>query len=156
MDRDHPIEGLAGLSHSREESHFLRELIRAYQALLNAFSHEVGAPASRLMLLRLLATSQPEALGTMAIARRLGVNAAAVTRQLNALEAEGMVAREADARDNRRTIVRLTAAGMQEFLRAHESAHEFERRLASAVSSEDLAIAIRVLAQVRASLGDTP
>ena len=61
--------------------------MRTHQALLNVFSREVGMPAARLSLMRILAIGYHEKLGIMQIARRLGIDAAAVTRQVQAMEA---------------------------------------------------------------------
>jgi len=138
--------------HSGDESHLLREVMRTQQAVLNVFSRQVGMPVSRLALMRVLAISQAEDVGIMWIARQLGINAAAVTRQVKDMESEGLVERCADARDGRRSYVKLTADGLKIFQQLHERAHAFERALGTAVSSEDIAVTVRVLAQVRAAL----
>ena len=138
--------------HTGDESHLLREIMRTHQVLLSVFSRQVGMPASRLSLMRLLAISQPEGVGIMWIARQLGINAAAVTRQVKAMEEERLVERCADARDARRSYVKLTADGLKIFRELHDRAHTFERALGSTVSPEDMAAAIRVLGHVRAAL----
>lgn len=138
--------------HQGDEPHLLREVMRVHHILLNVFSRQVGMPAARLALMRLLSVGRSENLGIMEIARRLGVNAAAVTRQIKEMEAEGFVARVADARDGRRSYVGLTAEGLQVFERLHERAHAFERELGSLVNSEDIATTVRVLTQIRGAL----
>ena len=101
----------AELHHKGDESHLLKEIMRTHQALLNVFSREVGMPAARLSLMRLLAIGHHEKLGVMQIARRLGIDAAAVTRQVQAMDAHGLVERIADPTDDRRSFVRLTPEG---------------------------------------------
>jgi len=140
------------LHHAGDEPHLLREIMRTQQAVINVFSRQVGMPAARLALMRLLASCHPQAVGIMWIARQLGVNAAAVTRQVKAMENERLVERRPDARDGRRIHVKLTADGANLFLQLHERAHTLERALGTAVSAEDLAAAVRVLGQVRAVL----
>jgi len=140
------------LHHAGDEPHLLREIMRTQQAVINVFSRQVGMPAARLALMRLLASCHPQAVGIMWIARQLGVNAAAVTRQVKAMENERLVERRPDARDGRRIQVKLTADGANLFLQLHERAHTLERALGTAVSAEDLAAAVRVLGQVRAVL----
>ncbi len=140
------------LHHAGGETHLLREVMRLHHALMNVFTRQVGMPASRLMLMRLLAISRPEDIGIMELARRLGVNAAAVTRQVKEMEAEGLVDRIADARDGRRSHVRLTSEGLRIFEQLHDRAHEFERELGAVVDREDIAVAVRVLAQLRTAL----
>ena len=137
------------LRHEGDEEHFLREVLHAYQAVVSVFARQVGMPAARLTLMRLLATYAPDEPGVVEIARRLGVNPAAVTRQVAALEMEGLVARRQDSSDGRRTQVRLTTKGRRLIRQIHERAHEFERSLSSTVSAEDIATAARVLTSVR-------
>lgn len=144
------------LHHTGDEPHLLREIMRTQQAVLNVFSRQVGMPAARLALMRLLANSYPEAVGIMWIARQQGINAAAVTRQVKAMENERLVERCADARDGRRNHVKLTPDGLKAFQQLHERAHAFERALSTAVSAEDMAAAVRVLAHVRAALEALP
>ncbi len=143
------------LGHHGHESHFLRELVRASQVVLSAFAREVGMPGARLAVLRAVAVAEGEPLGTMEIARRLGVDSAAVTRQLQAMEADGLVRREPDGRDARRSGAVLTEAGREAFLAVHARAHEFEAKLADAVGAEAMAAAALVLGRVRGAVEAT-
>ncbi len=140
------------LHHGGDEPHLLREVMRVHNVLLNVFSRQVGMPASRLALMRLIAACDSEDIGIMEIARRLAVNAAAVTRLVKEMESEGLVDRIADARDGRRSYVRLSSEGFRVFEQIHERAHEFERELGALVSSEDMATAVRVLSRLREAL----
>jgi DNA-binding MarR family transcriptional regulator len=140
------------LHHTGDEPHLIREIMRAYQAVLNVFSRQVGMPAAQLALMRLLAICHPEAVGIMQIARQLGINPAAVTRQVKAMESERLVERSADARDGRRSHINLTDDGLRIFQQLHERAHAFEQALGTAVSAEDMAAAVRVLVHIRAAL----
>jgi DNA-binding MarR family transcriptional regulator len=139
--------GVAG--HTGDEPHLLREIIRTHQVLMTGFSREVGVPASRFALLRLLANVFPDAAGVMDIARRLGVNAAAVTRQVQEMESEGLLLRRADARDGRRSGIRLSAKGLKLFSTIHDRSHELERSLASAIAPREMASAADVLTRLR-------
>ncbi len=140
------------LHHAGDEPHLLREIMRTHQAALNVFSRQVGMPAARLALMRFLAIRHPESVGIMEIARQQGINAAAVTRQVKVMESERLVERSADARDGRRSYVKLTANGLRIFEQLHERAHAFEQALSTAVSAEDMAATVRVLVHVRAAL----
>jgi DNA-binding MarR family transcriptional regulator len=140
------------LQHKGDEPHLLREVMRVHQALLNVFSRRVGMPASRLALMRVLAESNSEDIGIMDIARSMGVDAAAVTRQVKEMESEGLVERHPDAKDGRRRYVKITERGFRFFEQIHRRAHEFERELGSLASSEDIAAALRVLSQLRGAL----
>ncbi len=152
MDIERIPEMVAGCPHSGDESHLLREIVRTHQALMNVFTREVGMPGARLALLRLLAICHPEELGVMEIARRLGINAAAVTRQVKEMEAAGLVVRSVSGKDGRYRFVRLTPEGLSVFQRMHERAHAFEEALSASVDAEDIAAALRVLALVRTAI----
>lgn len=140
------------LHHAGGESHLLREIMRTHQVLLSVFSRQVGMPASRLALLRLLENCRPNELGILDIARRLGINAAAVTRQVKEMEEEHLVTRRGDPQDGRRSYVRLTADGRREFEEVHERGHEFERSLTDGIGEDDISTATRVLVQLRTAL----
>lgn len=137
------------------ETHLLRELMRTYQVLMTGFSRNVGMPASRFLLLRLLANAEADC-GVMDLARALGINAAAVTRQVQALEAEGLVVREGDARDGRRCRVALSDEGRARFAEIHARGHELERRLAESIPQAELDGAAATLARIRAFLEGGP
>jgi DNA-binding MarR family transcriptional regulator len=134
-----------------ERPHLVAEIVRIHQLLMAGFPRETGIPASQFAVMRLLAIAD-DGRGTMELARMLGVNAAAVTRQLQALERDGLVRRRADARDGRRSYVQLSAQGVDRFEKIHARAHDLERHLSSAVGPRDLATATRTLARIRARL----
>jgi DNA-binding MarR family transcriptional regulator len=138
--------------HRGDESHLLREIVRTHQALMAGFSRGMGMPTSRFLLCRLLAAAGDEGAGTMELARQLGVNAAAVTRQLNEMEREGLVRRRGDARDGRRSYVRLSPKGRALFQAIHERAHDVERSIGAALGEEEMRAAAAVLGKLRAFL----
>lgn len=139
-------------SHSGEEIHLLREILRIHQGLMNVFSREVGLPAAKLSLLRLLAVSHPEEPGILEIARQLSIDAAAVTRQIKELEAGKLVIRRPDPRDKRRTRLRLTPKGQTTFCILHDKAHQFEEALGSRLDKKELETAVKVLSHLRVTL----
>ena len=105
-------------------------------------------PASRFALMRLLAGAEA-GVGVMDLARQLGVNAAAVTRQVQDLERERLVRRRADPRDGRRSYVSLSPKGRRLFGQIHDRSHEFERSLSSVLGAEEMAVATAVLTKLR-------
>jgi DNA-binding MarR family transcriptional regulator len=140
-----------GPHHAGGEIHLLRAILQTHHAIMNAFSRQVGIPASRLGMVRMIAVSYPDGIGVMDIARQLGINPAAVTRQVAELEQEGLVARKAVPGDKRRATLRLTPKGLRLFEQVHERAHAFERALAEGSSEADLAAALSVLDRVRSA-----
>lgn len=143
------------LGHEGHELHLLREIVRTHQTLVAGFSRKIGQPAARIALMRLLATAS-EPVGIMDLARSLGVNAAAVTRQIKELEAQGLVERCDDPQDGRRSWLRLSAQGMQLFMTLHERSHALERTFAAAVGPDKVRTALEVLTQLREFLEAFP
>lgn len=134
--------------HHGGEMHLLREIARTHQVMMNAFSREIGVPASQATLMRLIATANG-GIGVTDLAAELGVNAAGVTRQVQLLEAEGLVRRRTDSRDARRNYVTLSARGEKLFRELHERSHEMERLLVEAIGAKELTAAADVLAKLR-------
>lgn len=137
-----------GPPHHGDELHLFREVIRTYQALMAGFSRQTGMSASRFALMRLLALSESD-IGLADLARQLGINPAAVTRQVQELEAERLVKRRAHPKDGRRSCVRLSPKGRRQFEEIHERSHELERFLSSALGTEEMAAAATTLANLR-------
>lgn len=140
--------GIDGLRHRGDEPHLIREVLRTYQLLMDRFSHLTGVSASRFALMRALVLSESD-IGITKLARRLGINPAAVTRQVQELEAERLVKRRADTKDGRRSYVTLSAQGRQMFEEIHERAHELEWSLSSALGAQKMAAAATTLADLR-------
>jgi DNA-binding MarR family transcriptional regulator len=138
-------------NHRGDEPHLFREVSRTYQVLVNGFSREFGMPASRFALMRLLAFSSGST-GVMDLARQLGVNAAAVTRQVQEMESEGLVRRRSDPKDGRRSYLTLSPKGRRLAVEIHERGHEMERALSSVLGAEEMALAATVLVRLRAFL----
>jgi DNA-binding MarR family transcriptional regulator len=139
---------LEGLPHRGDEPHLLREVIRTYQVLMSGFARRTGMPAARFTLMRLLANSEEE-VGITDLARQLGVNPAAVTRQVQDMESEGLIRRRADCKDGRRSHVSLSRKGRRLFQQIHERTHELEGSLSSVLGAEEMRGAAMVLAKLR-------
>jgi len=136
------------LHHRGDEPHLLREVLRTYQVLMSGFARETGMPASRFALMRLLAVSEKDA-GITDLARHLGINPAAVTRQVQDMEREGLIRRHADSKDGRRSYVGLSPKGKRLFEEIHTRTHELERSLSSVLGVEEMRSAAIVLMKLR-------
>jgi DNA-binding MarR family transcriptional regulator len=139
----------ATLHHNGDEPHLLREIVRTHQALMTGFSRGVGMPASRLALMRALVNALPDDIGIMELARKLGINAAAVTRQLKEMESQDLILRRFDGRDGRRNYVKLSDKGLNLFKTIHDRSHELERSLTLFINHEEMVHAVNVLIKVR-------
>src|SRR5690606_20319257 len=88
---------------------FIQQLGRSYRAFVAGFEAHTGQSMARWRILILLyrygEMSQKQLVG------ELGIDPAALTRQLKALERSGLVERQSDSRDARLTNVALTEAG---------------------------------------------
>jgi DNA-binding MarR family transcriptional regulator len=149
MDERWALGDAGPLSHAGDESHLMREVLQTYQALMAAFAHAVGTSAARAPLLRLLAVAGEQGVGTAALARAMGVDAAGVTRVLAVLVADGLAERRPHATDGRRALYVLTPHGREWFEAFHERMHRFEAGVCAGVSSDDLRRTIEVLGVVR-------
>jgi DNA-binding MarR family transcriptional regulator len=142
-----------GLPHRGDEPHLLREILRTYQVLMSGFARATGMPSSRFALMRLLANAAGD-VGVTDLARQLGINPAAVTRQVQELEVEHLVKRRADPRDGRRSYVALSPKGRKQFEAIHARTHELESSLAAVLGAEEMERAAVVLSKLRAFVED--
>ena len=140
---------LETLQHRGDEPHLLREVFRTYQVLMSGFARKTGMPASRFALMRLLAGAGGD-IGITALSRQLEINPAAVTRQVQDLESEGLIRRHPDSRDARRSYIRLSPKGRKLFEKIHRRTHELERSISSVLGAEEMRGAALVLARLRA------
>ena len=151
IDRDH-VKSVP-LQHRGDEPHLLREILKTYQVLMNGVSKILGITSAQFSLMRLLALSETN-VGVMDLSRQLGINAAAVTRQVKELEKNGLIRRRADPRDARRSYIRLSPKGERLFQDAHDRAHRLEWSIASAVGAEEMTHAAQVLVKLRTFMGE--
>ncbi|MFN4356971.1 winged helix DNA-binding protein [Sphingopyxis alaskensis] len=85
------------------------------------FGADMSGPVWDMMLDLMLARAKGRVLGASDLATGAGVPLSSGLRMIAALESHGLVEREIDERDRRRTLVRLTGAG------AERMASYFER-----------------------------
>ena len=141
------LEARAG--HTGDEPHLLREIVRTHNDMMRAFARETGRPSAQFALMSVLARAE-RGLGVIEIAAALDVNAAAVTRLVNAMEKERLIRRRADPRDGRRHYVSLTEKGLSQFALAHQRTHRLERLLEAELGAEAMRAAATLLAKLHA------
>jgi len=139
---------MEALQHRGDEPHLLREVFRTYQVLMSGFARATGMPSSRFALMRVLASTAGD-LGVTDLARQLGINPAAVTRQVQELEREGLIRRRADGKDGRRHHLSLSPKGRKLFEKIHQRTHELEGALSSVLGAEEMRQAATVLLRLR-------
>lgn len=102
---------------------FMQQLGRSYRALVAGFEAHTGHSMARWRILVLLDTRGE--MSQKALARELGIDPAALTRQLKALERAGWVERHSDAHDARLTNAALTSAGRETIAQTMEKRNEY-------------------------------
>jgi DNA-binding MarR family transcriptional regulator len=132
--------------------HLFREIVRTHQVLIGAFALEVGMSAARMGVLRQLSSSEDGSLGVVDLARALGVTPALVTRQVQELEAEGLLRRRNASKDRRRSQLYLTTRGRRAFARLHKRAHELQERVLEGLRNEEISTACHVLGSLRRAI----
>ncbi len=139
--------------HDHPGPHLFQEIVRTHQVLIGAFSLEVGMPSARMGVLRQLDDAEDGSMGVVDLARALGVTPAIVTRQVQELEAGGLLRRRSASRDRRRHQLHLTPRGRRAFAQLHERAHDLQARVLDGLTDEEIATACHVLGSLRTAIG---
>jgi DNA-binding MarR family transcriptional regulator len=130
---------------------FLR-LGKAYNSATQAFEALTGVGAARWRLLYLV-HAQP-LVSQKQLIRQVRVDPGSITRQLSALEREGLVERSDDPQDTRLTRVALTRAGQAEVRRVMRLRARFLAQMVQGLPPRDVAACLRVLEGISRNLGD--
>lgn len=136
------------LKHSGNEPHLVRELIKTYQTMINSFSNTFNIPTSKLSLMRLLADSKSD-IGIMDLARKLEINSAAVSRQVKDMEKEGLVKKQSDKHDGRRSYIKLTRKGLNLFKDIHNRSHDLEKIISNELGIDEMKQTANFLSKFR-------
>jgi DNA-binding MarR family transcriptional regulator len=110
----------------------------------------MGMSRARWAILNRL--SREESLTQAMLAQLLHVDAAAITRQVKQLEAEGLITRWSAPEDNRFTVAALTAQGRAFVERIRSERDEFERIVTTGLSAEDIDQMRQSLLRIRRNL----
>jgi MarR family transcriptional regulator, transcriptional regulator for hemolysin len=129
-------------------SRVAREVSRAFDARL------ADAGGSRTVWLVLLALRAGPVAAQRELADALGVRAATLTQQLDAMEAAGLVARVADPGNRRVRRVELTGAGRQLFDRLRDAARAHDEQLRAGLGADELATVAAALERMRRNVAD--
>lgn len=130
------------------ETHLLHELMRIHQVMISGFQKNTGMPPSRFLVLRLLANAE-QGIGVMDLAKKLGIDSSAVTRQIQAFEREGMLVRVNDLRDKRRCRFKLSPKGNASFQKIHKKGHQLESKLFKLFQGNEIKITTTTLRKIR-------
>jgi DNA-binding MarR family transcriptional regulator len=102
------------------------------------------------VILRHLAEQGPTNLGSLATA--LGVDASTATRQVSALQRDGLVRRDPDPHDRRGTVVAATDEGLTRYQAVRQARAELYATILSGWSATDLQTLARLLHRLNAAL----
>jgi MarR family transcriptional regulator for hemolysin len=120
-----------------------------------AFDEALGEAGGSLPVwLTLLTVKTQEFTSQREIAARIGIRGATLTHHLNAMEAEGLLARRRHPANRRIHQVVLTEAGEALFLRLRRTAVAFDGRLRAGLGEDEIASLERLLGRLRANIGE--
>ncbi|MEP6987074.1 MAG: MarR family winged helix-turn-helix transcriptional regulator [Chloroflexota bacterium] len=114
-----------------------------------AFSQYIGLSQTRSQLLLSLLHGE---ISHASLQERLVIDGATLTREIKQFEAEGIVSRRFDPKDNRYTLVSLTAAGTQMATAQLEVYQSFQARFLEGISQEEQDAMLSVLERIRANI----
>ena len=121
-----------------------------YPDTARAFARRVGMSLSRVEVLHQLMhageISQAE------LQQRLGMEGSLLTRFVKQMEADGLITRRVDPKDNRFTLVNLAPAGQAALLEMERLGEDFQTTLLAGLSEEDQVNFVRTLKHIQRNL----
>jgi len=131
-------------------------LTRTARVISRAYDDALAAADGSLPLWLVLMNVKVRAgANQRALAAAVGIREATLTHHLNAMEAQGLIARTRDPGNRRTHLVTLTDAGEAAFIRLRDATIAFDRRLRHGLSDERLAVVAAVFTQLLENVGGT-
>lgn len=130
-----------------------RALSMTAKRLQRAFSDSLAESGGTFPAWQVLLAVQRQGARTQQdLARAIGVEGPTLTRQLDALEAAGLVERKRDEQDRRAIRVKATARGQAQFRRLAKAAGDFDERLRAGISDREIAELRELLDRISANV----
>lgn len=129
------------------EDRLFQQLADSCAEIKQSFTHYIGMSQGRRQLLTLVAREGE--VSHAVLQRQLALDGATVTRLVKQFEAEGVVSRRLDPRDNRYTLVSLTDTGQQLVSKLSVAHSTFQKRLLAGVPLEEQEAMVRILERLR-------
>ncbi len=131
------------------------QLAQTQKAVSRAFADAIaGAGGSLPTWLVLLSLKTRTHANQRELAEAVNIREATLTHHLNAMEADGLIARERDPENRRIQVVVLTDAGEAAFLQLRDAAAAFNARLGKGITAAELDTLDRVLDRLRANVAE--
>lgn len=119
----------------RDESEtLLVQFKRLYIDAMRVFERKLGMSQARILIMSELLHEREVSQAELQL--RLGVDGAAITRQVKQLEREGYISRRANPNDNRVSLVSLTPRGRRELTDLAKARMEFEDSVLDGIDGE--------------------
>ncbi|GHO85834.1 MarR family winged helix-turn-helix transcriptional regulator [Dictyobacter formicarum] len=132
------------------EDTFFQQLTYACSEIKQSFTRSIGMSQTRRQLLLLVA--QKGEISHAALQRQLSLDGAMITRLVKQFEAQGMLSRRLDPRDNRYTLVSLTDSGRSIVADLSAAHGDFQAQLLDGISREEQEAMVHVLERLRTNL----
>ncbi|HEX2619619.1 MAG TPA: MarR family transcriptional regulator [Phototrophicaceae bacterium] len=114
-----------------------------YLDAMRVFTKRVGMSFSRIDVMHELFHAGE--ISQMELQRRLDMEGALMTRFAKQMEAEGLVMRRVDPKDNRYTLIKLSPAGEALLDKMDELGSAYQTQLMEGIDDEELVILAKVL-----------
>jgi MarR family transcriptional regulator for hemolysin len=126
-----------------------RQLARSARAVSRAFDKALAAAGGSVPVWLVLISLKTQRLRNQReLADAVGIREATLTHHLNLMDSRGLITRRRDPANRRVHLVELTPAGEAAFDRLRAAAAEFDRRLRSGLTDDDLAVLERLLGRL--------
>lgn len=142
------------MDEAREDAPIGRLLWNAAHQITRAFDEALlGAGVSHSAWAVLVALKKRPTASQRQIAADVGIQGATLTHHLAAMETDGLLTRRRDPANRRVHIIELTQKGEAAFVRIHEAASAFDRRLRTGIPEAEIGQLRATLNRMIANIG---
>ncbi|MFM2194945.1 MAG: hypothetical protein RL092_545 [Bacteroidota bacterium] len=127
-------------------------LRRTWTSLMRYYNTKAKAESATAAMAMVLLAIPPNGIPSTQIGPKMGIESTSLSRILNVLEEQGMIERNSDIRDKRKSIVFLTSIGKKQRDKSRTEVIQMNQMIREGVGEKKLQSCLNILEQINTIL----
>ena len=124
------------------------QLRRTWTSLMRYYNAKAKAESATAAMAMVLLAIPPNGMPSTQIGPKMGIESTSLSRILNVLEERGMIERNPDKHDNRKSIVFLTSAGKKQRDKSKSEVIQMNKMIADGIGQKKLLTCLNTLEEI--------